>query len=232
MYPTTNVLRRTFQLRYGEAEGTCFTVDRNNRQYIVTAKHLVQKIYTSTTIEIRHDESWKNCEVKLVGHCGQQIDISVLAADFPLSPTHPLGMNPADIILGQEVFFLGFPYGLNTNMGEPNRNFPIPFVKKAILSAMDTKLDLLYLDGHNNPGFSGGPVVFSQGQDPANAFSVAGVISGYRASTQPVVSRAGEPTPFEAQYNTGIICAYGIKHVLHLIDQNPIGFDLNNAQIA
>ena len=59
-------------------------------------------------------------------------------------------------------------------------------------------------------------------------FSVAGVISGYRASTQPVY-RAGEATAFESAYNTGIICAYGIKHVIRLIDQNSIGFNLMDA---
>ena len=140
-------------------------------------------------------------------------------------------MDPGNIILGQEVYFLGFPYGLNTNMGELNRNFPVPFIKKAILSAVYGKLDLLFLDGHNNPGFSGGPVVFSQGRAPANAFSVAGVISGYRESTQPVY-RAGEATAFESAYNTGIICAYGIRHVIRLIDQNSIGFNLMDAQTA
>jgi hypothetical protein len=34
-----------------------------------------------------------------------------------------------------------------------NRNFPLPFVKKALLSAMAN--GYYYLDGHNNPGFSG-----------------------------------------------------------------------------
>ena len=231
MVPTSNVLQRTFQLAFDGSQGTCFTVDCNNRQYIVTAKHLVKQIKATAIIQIRHDESWKDCQVNLVGHCDEPIDISVLAADLQLSPTHCLRMNPADIILGQEVYFLGFPYGLNTNIGETNRNFPIPFVKKAILSAMETKLDLLFLDGHNNPGFSGGPVVFSQGQNPTDAFSVAGVISGYHASTLPVY-QAGEATALVSQYNTGIIHSYGIKHVIRLIDQNPIGFNLINPRNA
>lgn len=230
MVPTSNVLQRTFQLAFDGSQGTCFTVDYNDRQYIVTAKHLIEKIKTPATIKIRHDESWKDCQVNLVGHCDETIDISVLTTNFQLSPIHPLPMDPDNIIFGQEVYFLGFPYGLNTNIGELNRNFPIPFIKKAIFSALYAKLDLLFLDGHNNPGFSGGPVVFSQRQNSSKGFSVAGVISGYQASTQPVY-RAGEATTLESEYNTGIICAYGIKHVIRLIDQNPIGFYLTDAQI-
>ena len=238
MVPTSNVLQRTFQLAFDGSSGTCFTVDHNNRQYIVTAKHIVKNITSSATIKIRHDESWKDCQVNLVGHCDETVDIvdetvdiSVLAADVQLSPTHPLPIDPGNIIFGQELYFLGFPYGFSTNIGEVNRNFPIPFIKKATFSAMYGKLDLLYLDGHNNPGFSGGPVVFSQLQNSSKGFSVAGVISGYRTSTQPVY-RAGKATVFESEYNTGIICAYGIKHVIRLIDQNSIGFNLMDAQTA
>lgn len=39
----------------------------------------------------------------------------------------------------------------------------IPFLKSGIVSAMDDRdpeANLLYLDGHNNSGFSGGPIVF------------------------------------------------------------------------
>jgi len=35
----TNALQRTFHLRYREATATCFTIDVQDRQYIVTAKH-------------------------------------------------------------------------------------------------------------------------------------------------------------------------------------------------
>ena len=238
MVPTANVLQRTFQFAFDGSSGTCFTVDHNKRQYIVTAKHIVEDITSSATIKIRHDESWKDCQVNLVGHCGEivdiveeAVDISVLAADFQLSPTLPLPTNPDKISLGQDVYFLGFPYGLNTKVGKLNRDFPIPFIKKAILSATYGKFDLMFLDGHNNPGFSGGPVILSQTNNQSNSFSVAGVISGYKREMRPVFL-AGERTNLKFKYNTGIIFAYGIDHAIHLINQNPIGFNLKNEQSA
>ena len=95
MVPTANVLQRTFQLAFDGSSGTCFTVDHNDRQYIVTAKHLVQAITDSATIKIRHDDSWKDCQVNLVGHCDEPIDISVLTARLQISHTHTLVMTSA-----------------------------------------------------------------------------------------------------------------------------------------
>ena len=41
---TTNVLQRTFHLKYGANSGTCFTIDIDGRQYVVTARHVVKDI--------------------------------------------------------------------------------------------------------------------------------------------------------------------------------------------
>jgi len=70
----------------------------------------------------------------------------------------------ADMVIGQDVFFLGFPYNYDSLLQQsPFGNTPIPFVKKACMSAIIKSGEdiLLLLDGHNNPGFSGGPVCFS-----------------------------------------------------------------------
>ena len=224
---TTNILRRTFQFSFGEEQGTCFTIDYDNRQYIVTARHLVDPITDSATIRIKHEKIWKDCPVNLVGHGEGEVDISVLAAGLQISPKYPLPPNAAGLTLGQDVYFLGFPYGLASEVGELNQNFPFPFVKKATVSAMDFNPNRIFLDGHNNRGFSGGPVVFSEVGKPANQLSVAGVISGYRFGTEPVYLK-GKPTPLEFRYNTGIILAYQIKHAVDLISQNPIGFNLED----
>ncbi len=222
---TKSILERTFQFSFDESQGTCFTIDCDNRQYIVTARHLVWPITGPATISIKHEKVWKPCSVNLVGHCRGEVDISVLAAGFQLSSTHPLPTT-GGIILGQDVHFLGFPYGLTSEVGAFNRNFPFPLVKKATLSAVDSNY-LFFLDGHNNPGFSGGPVVFSPEGKPDNDLSVAAVISGYRLNMEPVYLE-GERTPLEFVYNTGIIVAYGIKHATDLISQNPIGFNLQS----
>lgn len=228
---TANILKRTFQLSFGKGQGTCFTIDYDNRQYIVTARHLVEPIIDSATIRIKHETVWKDCPVNLVGHGEREVDISVLAAGVQISPKHPLPPTAAGLTLGQDVYFLGFPYGLTSEVGELNQNFPFPFVKKATLSTFDTKTNPFFLDGHNNPGFSGGPVVFSEAGKPANQLSVAAVISGYHPRMEPVYLE-GKHTLLEFEYNTGIIVAYGINHAVGLISQNPIGFNLEGKNTA
>lgn len=113
-------------------------------------------------------------------------------------------------------------------MEELNRLFPFPLVKKAIVSAMmtDDKKCINLLDGHNNPGFSGGPVVFQDPKSPQLKFKVAGVIASYRVDREPVVDADGNETPFHYDSNTGIIESYGVNHALDAIRDNPIGFEL------
>ena len=224
---TSNVIQRTFYIRLDGSEGTCFTIDVDNKQYLVTARHLVATITGTQKVSIFHEGQWEDIDVSLVGHCNEEIDISVLVTDVRLSPDFPLLPTMADIIYGQDVFFLGFPYGMMGEIGQMNRNFPLPFVKKAIVSCLPTPTDAqpLFLDGHNNPGFSGGPVIFKE-QKNSNEFKVAGVISGYRRVEEPIYQGTQE-LPLTYGQNTGIIISYGIKHAVDLIESNPIGFELN-----
>ena len=87
-------------------------------------------------------------------------DVAVFATGVKLGPRYPLSIGMAGVILSQEVYFLGFPYSMITYWNE-SKVAPLPFVKKAIVSQIELSehSSILYLDGHNNPGFSGGPVV-------------------------------------------------------------------------
>ncbi|MDE0689682.1 MAG: serine protease [Candidatus Poribacteria bacterium] len=229
-----NIVQRTFKIECGNCLGTCFTIDVDNRQYIVTAKHLVEKITGRHTIKLMHEKKWKNLEVELIGHCKGQVDISVLAAEFQISWGYSLPATTAGMILGQDVYFLGFPYGLMSDVGELNRNFPFPLVKKGVLSTIEPSEGCILLDGHNNPGFSGGPVVFCQ-NNRGNDFSVAGVVSGYRYAREPVYKNEepeeNEPPIGYYRANTGIVLAYDIKYALDLISQNPIGAELKTGNV-
>ena len=220
---TANILQRTFYIKCGHSSGTCFTIDIDKRQYIITARHLVKSIVGQSNVKIWHEERWKNLPVKLVGHSEGDVDISVIAAEFLISPIHSLGTSRDGLYLSQDVYFLGFPYDLTgENTSSINHDYPFPFVKKAIISQFYK--DRIMLDGHNNPGFSGGPVVFHPNSN-SNELSVAGVVAGYRFEHQPVYQDERQ-TPLTYKSNTGIIVAYGIEHCLNLIRQNPIGIKL------
>ena len=224
MLPTTNILLRTFHIKYRNQIATCFTIDEAGRQYVVTASHVVKAFPKLGAIEVFHEGLWKMLECALVGAAPGGVDITVLAPSVQISPSHPLPPSCSEISLGQDVFFLGFPYGLTTPAPGLTEGFPLPLVKKACLSSMFGALrdgQVLLLDGINNSGFSGGPVVYYPIRDPRN-LKVAAVISGYRFEEMDIEHR-GQKTGLTSKHNTGIIIAYSIAHAVELIKQNPIG---------
>ncbi len=225
---TTNIVQRTFRIRSTQ-EGTCFTIDVDNRQYIVTARHLVEKVVDQSSVKIMQEKKWKDLQVKLVGHCKGKVDISVLASDLQISPAFPLSPTMDGMMLGQDVYFLGFPFGLTSDVGPLNRNFPFPLVKKGIVSLVAERGQYILLDGHNNPGFSGGPVVFRP-NNHGNDFAVAGIVTGHHYVREPVY-QDDKQTSLSYKSNTGIILAYSIKHALDLIAQKPIGVKLETSKV-
>ena len=220
---TTNILQRTFRIMYDNRTGTCFTIDVDGRQYLITAQHVASSIIGSGIVKIFQEGIWKNLQVELVGQGENGVDITVLAPGLRLSPSHPLNTSMAGVIVSQDMYFLGFPYGLMNDGGQLNADFPLPLVKKGILSAMQFgNVRKLLLDGHNNPGFSGGPVVCHRVDDPKDQLTVVGVVSGYLQSSEPVYD-ANRQAAYSFYSNTGIVEAHGIGHALDLIHANPVG---------
>jgi len=220
----TNILQRTFRMKYGESIGTCFTIDLDNRQYIITARHVVEGIQTSDRISLQRHGQWRELSVRLVGTGSEDIDIAVMAPPQQISPTHPLIPTTQDLFLSQDVYFLGFPYGLQIDVGpELNSSYPLPLVKKGIVSSFEQRdgfYSLMLIDGHNNPGFSGGPVYYSP--IGTRESRVGGIISGYRYEWEPVFYRQ-QDAGLRYQSNTGIIVAWSIRHAVTIIQNNPIG---------
>ena len=235
---TANVLQRIFHVTCGEGTGTTFAIDHNGRQYLVTAAHVLDG-FEQTGIQIYHEQQWKNLNCEIVGrgnYCADQDngepDVAVLATNLQIAPVHPLLASSALMVLGQTIYFAGFPYGQMQNVQrELNRDFPLPLVKSGILSSIDLGDGVMLLDGHNNPGFSGGPVVFvPNGQLPNRntQFSVAGIVSAYPAPSEPVYNSEGEEIGY-IRNNPGIVVAYSIQRAIEYIDANPIGFELPQA---
>jgi hypothetical protein len=85
--------------------------------------------------------------------------------------------------------------------------------------------EVFLLDGHNNPGFSGGPVVFRRANKIGEEFRVMAVVSAFR--TEDVEVRfQGQPTGLTSATNTGIVVCPSIKQVTDMIAANPIGPDI------
>lgn len=223
----SDVLSRVFRVKYGANQGTMFTIDHEGKQYLVSVKHIFESAEGTFDLEIFHDNRWKPLTVTLTGHSADG-DVSVFSAPVPLTSSK-LNAEPssAELVYGQDVFFLGFPFGLFGDFPDVNNGYPLPFAKKAILSMMDTrKSNVFYLDGINNIGFSGGPVAFAVA-GKTNVWRIAGVISGYVAANE-VVSHENVDVGLRYAANTGLIKATPIKSAVDLIQANPNGLVLPN----
>ena len=111
---TANVIHRVFRIQWNGSRGTAFTVDVDDRQYLVTAQHVLQGFGHDGTIELFANGIWRPIPAKLVGHAPEGVDVTVLAPDLRLTPpglpVGLLGRGPG-LTYGQDVFFLGYPYG-------------------------------------------------------------------------------------------------------------------------
>ena len=222
---TANVVHRILHIGRADSQGTAFTVDHGGKQYLVTARHVVEGIASGERISVVHQEQQELIEINVVGVGEGVVDVAVLACQQQLSPMHPLEPTTAGLVYGQQAYFLGFPFGWDAGGEHINHGLPLPFVKAGVISAWTNgTVKRIYIDSHVNEGFSGGPVVFSPPGDQ-KVLRVAGVVVGYPKRFQPVVDEHGNTVAL-AQENPGLVLAIDISHVVALIDANPIGFAL------
>ena len=161
----------------------------------------------------------------LLSHYIVALDVGQkVTVDFSFEPT------PDDIILGQQVYFVGYPWGLGSRGGLPGGVAEFPFVKSGVLSAIDSRQKdsvIFYIDGDNNPGFSGGPIVFRYSK--SGAYRVAAVVRGYQNEAFPVLKEKDLQNPDAKAYedlyargNSGIIVGYSTKHIVDAIQKDAM----------
>ena len=227
---TANVLLRVFPLRIGSRSGTGFTMEIDHRQYLVTAKHILAGELPSS-IEVHLDE-WIAVPVTLIGMGRDEQDVLVLATNRKLSEVFPVDQGTEGLMLGQSVRFRGYFPSVQTSPLPGYKNRGAPLVMSGIVSGFHFNDDVgggssIWVDGHNNRGFSGGPVVFQPAQARSREecrWKIAGVISGYVNAPVEVRTVTGGDTAAVAISNAGLLRAVPIRIVRELIDKNPIGF--------
>ena len=114
---TNNVLRRTFHIRWGDGSGTAFVIDRNSKQYLVTARHVVKGINSGNEIAIFHENQWKNVSVDVINIGEHAIDVAVLSCPIRLVPQFPLEASVGGLGIGQPIYFLGISVRLGRRLG-------------------------------------------------------------------------------------------------------------------
>jgi len=215
-----NVLERIIFIKYNDHYGTGFTIEVNNKQYIITAKHVVEGIKQNDSIFVFNNNQWKETNVKNIQFKEPEIDAIALVPSIQLTPVTNIQFSMDSMVLGQDVYFFGFPFGLRTDVGSLNNNFPIAFIKKGIISSIDTKnpeIKVIWIDGYSNPGFSGGPIIFED--IFTENFKIAGVLAGHINERIDVMGEK-DKTELYVQINGGLIYSIGIGSIIKLIKEN------------
>jgi hypothetical protein len=209
--PTGDALTRTMLIQTALGRGTVFSIDVDNREYWITAKHMFtgerQPVgeMNDHTVSVAilnpgHESQEWLPETFTVIDPGKDIDIVVLAPEKPLLLT-PLHLNPEDggIPIGGVCTFLGFPYGggwktLMQGQDGSSQAEWFPYIKHCTVSGQlhddasplqkNAGGTIWILDGINNEGFSGGPVLMNTGPQQ----EVFAVISGYRTEPTEVLT--------------------------------------------
>jgi hypothetical protein len=98
----------------------------------------------------------------------------------------------------------------------------IPFIKRGTMSAIDgtnSEAIVLYVDGFNNPGFSGGPIIFWS--FVKHTYQIIGVVRGYREDRAKVLVN-GQHVDTQFLVNSGILIGYSINHAIQAIERGQM----------
>jgi hypothetical protein len=210
----SEILGRTLFIKVGDVYGTAFTVDYEGKVYLVTAKHVVAGLPDKgATIQVFSHDVWHDYHtVRTIFPKSNDVDIAVFATGETIARPYGIGAS-GDVTWGQNVWFLGYPWGLHTTVP----GFSAPFIKRCTMSAMDA-LDkdaiVFYIDGWNNPGFSGGPILCWSFTN--HVYQVIGVVQGFRDDNATVLVH-GEHVKTQFLVNSGILIGYSIDHAMTAI---------------
>lgn len=156
---TTKTLRRDFFTRdvfeIPQGDGTGIVWDKHG--HIVTNFHVIEKANTAQ-ITMADQTTWK---ARLVG-VAPDVDLAVLKIDARVTSLQPLPVGSSnDLQVGQKVFAIGNPFGLDQSL----TTGLISATGREIKSrTRRTIKDMIQTDAAINPGNSGGPLLDSSGR--------------------------------------------------------------------
>ena len=129
--PTSNVLYRVLRIKTATSTGSAFTIEVDGKQYLITARHLLTGFGSEGEIEL-----WIGGQVEPGPGRAPSIPskevVDIAALDLGQAGHDHLPLKPSSggLTLGQQVYFLGYPYGLGTSRSAPApariRRDPLP----------------------------------------------------------------------------------------------------------
>ena len=146
----------SFQLyEVPQGAGSGFVWDKKG--HIVSNYHVV---YQANTLTVTFPDGTRY-DAKLVG-VAPDYDLAVLQIDAPPERLTPVAITPSrDLQVGQRVYAIGNPFGLDTTLSAGI----VSALGRTITSMTDRKIyDVIQTDTAINPGNSGGPLLGASGK--------------------------------------------------------------------
>lgn len=216
--PLSQHYTRVFRIRYNERVASSFIATHENRTILITSGHIIEE--NAKYIEIYLNGEFKKIEIKCMSNgYRDNIDAAVIIFDGINDFKNKTELNIEGLVVGQDVYFMGFPFDINSAFMPWAKEMPIPFVKKGIISSQDRITKEIYIDGINNSGFSGGPIIYYDYKMKKHKF--AGSISGFRKEHFPVrdTNNFFKDTNYMTEANSGIIHGVPESSIKSLIDK-------------
>ncbi len=214
---TANIIQRVFRISHKGRTASAYTIEKNENQYLISASHVFEGSPEIPSVAIYQDGKWKDIHIQTVYNSRDVGDTIVFKLPYDISPRHKISLGTEKITLGTWAYFLGFPFGITNPDKGINNNFPIPFIKAGLISGLNFEregLITVFLDGHNNKGFSGGPVVWINPQN-REEIQIIGTVSSYLTES-PIHTQTLDGIK-DYGTNAGIIETFWIKNILNLI---------------
>ena len=224
-YMTNEILDKVFKISLdttSNSTATAFLVEDKGELIMVTARHVFPTLLNSKSkvrLFVKEDNKWNYMDGTLYHHNNPKVDISIIRVFEGEKTTikNDFILSIENLIYGDEGFILGFPYNLSTDILD--REFPLPLIKKVTNSGtiIDEGIQMIFLDGHNNPGFSGGPIVFkNHSKNKGHRWQIVGVISAYVSQHNELITPVGKMKYHE---NSGIVIGYSSDYIKSIIEK-------------
>jgi Trypsin-like peptidase domain len=211
------------------SRGTAFMIDHQDKLYLVTAKHVIAKLpIGKATLQWWRSNKWEDLQiVKTLFPASADVDIAVMETEEKVSQPFQIRVPIEDEgpTMGQQVWFLGYPsFDVENNnltvMSHFENQQILPFIKKGTMSAVDASnanAVMLYIDGFNNSGFSGGPIIYWDFKQ--RAYRIIGVVMGYISDTAKIRVN-GNTIKSDVLINSGILIGYSAMHAVEAIKED------------
>jgi hypothetical protein len=221
--PNSNLINRLLWIRCGSRLGTAFAIEIDNRQFVVTAAHIVEDFPRQPLLR-NWMGRWEGVEAQRITANPDFVDVAIFAPKVQISAAPAINLGSDALIFGQELMVLGYPFDPDEFAKEADPIYlangsPLPMVKRAgfawMRKAPGAGHMTLYLDCYANEGFSGGPVCgYPALRGSAERdLTIAALVSHYVPDSQPVLDGANA-TPLTSRQNPGILVAPTILHAV------------------